>query len=236
MQQEPLCSQAAGPFVCVTCLPLLSPLQNASGEVTDFLSFYTLPSTIMNHPTHKSLKAAYSFYNVHTQTPLLDLMSDALVLAKMVSSRRAGSGSGAVGAPLAGGCPLAGGLEAWRPPRPSAPVGNSPAIFSLQLRTRREQGHPHHRQALNLNLRISFMGFILTRGAARGGGKGFSSRFPSIRPGRLGCRGVSLEQLTVEQRGGTQASFALERPPACPCARQAVTVQSLPWESFQSSW
>lgn len=59
-------------------------LQNANGEVTDFLSFYTLPSTIMNHPTHKSLKAAYSFYNVHTQTPLLDLMSDALVLAKMV--------------------------------------------------------------------------------------------------------------------------------------------------------
>ncbi|KAM5273382.1 glycylpeptide N-tetradecanoyltransferase 1 [Ctenodactylus gundi] len=57
-------------------------VENANGEVTDFLSFYTLPSTIMNHPTHKSLKAAYSFYNVHTQTPLLDLMSDALVLAK----------------------------------------------------------------------------------------------------------------------------------------------------------
>lgn len=52
----------------------------------------------MNHPTHKSLKAAYSFYNVHTQTPLLDLMSDALVLAKMVS-RPEGSeicGAGAV--------------------------------------------------------------------------------------------------------------------------------------------
>lgn len=65
-------------------------LQNANGEVTDFLSFYTLPSTIMNHPTHKSLKAAYSFYNVHTQTPLLDLMSDALVLAKMVRSELEG--------------------------------------------------------------------------------------------------------------------------------------------------
>lgn len=72
------------------CLCLLSSLQNANGEVTDFLSFYTLPSTIMNHPTHKSLKAAYSFYNVHTQTPLLDLMSDALVLAKMVRSRLEG--------------------------------------------------------------------------------------------------------------------------------------------------
>lgn len=54
------------------------------GKVTDFLSFYTLPSTIMNHPVHRSLKAAYSFYNVHTTTPLLDLMSDALILAKSV--------------------------------------------------------------------------------------------------------------------------------------------------------
>ena len=39
----------------------------------------------MNHPVHHSLKAAYSFYNVHTVTPLLDLMSDALILAKSVS-------------------------------------------------------------------------------------------------------------------------------------------------------
>lgn len=54
--------------------------------MTDFLSFYTLPSTIMNHPVHRSLKAAYSFYNVHTTTPLLDLMSDALILAKSVGS------------------------------------------------------------------------------------------------------------------------------------------------------
>lgn len=52
--------------------------------MTDFLSFYTLPSTIMNHPVHHSLKAAYSFYNVHTVTPLLDLMQDALILAKSV--------------------------------------------------------------------------------------------------------------------------------------------------------
>ncbi|XP_019379078.1 PREDICTED: glycylpeptide N-tetradecanoyltransferase 1 [Gavialis gangeticus] len=58
-------------------------VESATGEVTDFLSFYTLPSTIMNHPTHKSLKAAYSFYNVHTKTPLIDLMSDALILAKL---------------------------------------------------------------------------------------------------------------------------------------------------------
>ncbi|KAG5854814.1 hypothetical protein ANANG_G00041760 [Anguilla anguilla] len=57
-------------------------VENAQGAVTDIASFYTLPSTIMNHPVHNSLKAAYSFYNVHTTTPLLDLMGDALILAK----------------------------------------------------------------------------------------------------------------------------------------------------------
>jgi len=50
--------------------------------ITDFLSFYCLPSTVMNHPTHKNIKAAYSFYNVSTKTPWIDLMGDALILAK----------------------------------------------------------------------------------------------------------------------------------------------------------
>lgn len=38
----------------------------------------------MKHPTHKSLNAAYSFYNVSTVTPLSDLMQNALILAKQV--------------------------------------------------------------------------------------------------------------------------------------------------------
>ncbi|KAM9852101.1 glycylpeptide N-tetradecanoyltransferase 2 [Aulostomus maculatus] len=59
-------------------------VEGAGGVLTDFASFYTLPSTVMHHPLHRSLKAAYSFYNVHTQTPLLDLMNDALILAKLV--------------------------------------------------------------------------------------------------------------------------------------------------------
>ena len=49
------------------------------------ISFYTLPSTVMHHPTYNLLKAAYSFYNVSTRTPALDLMNDALIIAKMVS-------------------------------------------------------------------------------------------------------------------------------------------------------
>ena len=38
----------------------------------------------MSHPTYNSLKAAYSFYNVSNTTPWVDLMGDALVLAKKV--------------------------------------------------------------------------------------------------------------------------------------------------------
>ena len=52
--------------------------------ITDMVSFYTLPSTVMSHPTHNKLKAAYSFYNVSTVTPWVDLIGDALVLAKKV--------------------------------------------------------------------------------------------------------------------------------------------------------
>ena len=52
------------------------------------ISFYTLPSTVMHHPTHKQLKAAYSFYNVSEKTPLVELMQDALILAKQVRTIR----------------------------------------------------------------------------------------------------------------------------------------------------
>ena len=51
-------------------------------ELTDMISFYTLPSTVVNHPVHKQLKAAYSFYNVAALTPIATLMQDALTLAK----------------------------------------------------------------------------------------------------------------------------------------------------------
>merc|ERR1712137_9877 len=57
-------------------------VEDESGELTDFISFYTLPSTIVGHPKHALLKAAYSYYNVSTKVPLKDLMNDALILAK----------------------------------------------------------------------------------------------------------------------------------------------------------
>lgn len=55
-----------------------------TNEITDFVSYYTLPSTVMHHPVHKTLKAAYSFYNVSTKTPWVDLMNDALISAKQL--------------------------------------------------------------------------------------------------------------------------------------------------------
>ncbi|XP_018318725.1 glycylpeptide N-tetradecanoyltransferase [Agrilus planipennis] len=54
------------------------------GVITDFVSYYTLPSTVMHHPVHKTLKAAYSFYNVSTKAPWVDLMNDALISAKQL--------------------------------------------------------------------------------------------------------------------------------------------------------
>ena len=53
--------------------------------ITGFSSFYTLPSTVMHHPTYHDVKAAYSFYNVPSQhCSLKELMQDALVTAKNV--------------------------------------------------------------------------------------------------------------------------------------------------------
>jgi glycylpeptide N-tetradecanoyltransferase len=50
------------------------------GKITDMVSFYHLPSTILN--MDDTLHAAYSFYNVANTVPLVDLMKDALTLAK----------------------------------------------------------------------------------------------------------------------------------------------------------
>lgn len=51
-------------------------------ELTDFVSYYSLPSTVMHHAVHKVLRAAYAFYSVATSVPLVALMQDALVVTK----------------------------------------------------------------------------------------------------------------------------------------------------------
>jgi glycylpeptide N-tetradecanoyltransferase len=50
--------------------------------VTDLISFYALPSSILKSGKHKTLRAAYSWYNVATTVPLVQLINDVLILAK----------------------------------------------------------------------------------------------------------------------------------------------------------
>lgn len=35
------------------------------GEITDFFSFYCLPSSVLNHPKYNEIKAAYSYYFIN---------------------------------------------------------------------------------------------------------------------------------------------------------------------------
>uniref|UniRef100_A0A1A9ZDY8 Glycylpeptide N-tetradecanoyltransferase n=1 Tax=Glossina pallidipes TaxID=7398 RepID=A0A1A9ZDY8_GLOPL len=57
-------------------------VEDDQGNITDLTSFYCLPSSVMHHPIHKTLRAAYSFYNVSTKTPWIELINDALISAK----------------------------------------------------------------------------------------------------------------------------------------------------------
>lgn len=52
--------------------------------ITDFCSFYHLPSSILNQDD--TLYAAYSYYNVATSMSLCDLMRDSLILAKQCNA------------------------------------------------------------------------------------------------------------------------------------------------------
>ena len=56
---------------------------NDENKVTDFISFYSLPSTILQkNKNYKKLMAAYSFFNINTSCEFKDLMKSALILAK----------------------------------------------------------------------------------------------------------------------------------------------------------
>ena len=59
-------------------------VEDVAGTVTDFVSFYELPSTIMNHPKHTGMRAAYSYYNVVSSVKWEQIMYDALILAKQL--------------------------------------------------------------------------------------------------------------------------------------------------------
>jgi glycylpeptide N-tetradecanoyltransferase len=56
----------------------------ATKEISELISFYHLPSSILKNPKHTHLKAAYSYYHVNTLVSYKDLMHDALTLAAKV--------------------------------------------------------------------------------------------------------------------------------------------------------
>lgn len=55
---------------------------NEKGEVTDFVSFYLLPSTVLKHDKYDKLNSAYAYYTIPGANTIKDLYRDALILAK----------------------------------------------------------------------------------------------------------------------------------------------------------
>lgn len=51
-------------------------------ELTDFISFYALPSTVLDSDKHDKINAAYSYYTVATKTDFQQLFKDAIIMAK----------------------------------------------------------------------------------------------------------------------------------------------------------
>lgn len=49
-------------------------------------SFYSLPSSILKHEKYTKLHAAYAYYYFSTKTPVRQLLTDALVLAKQCAA------------------------------------------------------------------------------------------------------------------------------------------------------
>eukprot|EP01067_Filipodium_phascolosomae_P009205 Filipodium_phascolosomae@DN8144_c0_g1_i1.p1 len=57
-------------------------VENPEKVITDLVSFYALPSSILGNPQYSTLKAVYSYWNVARTVPWKDLMNDSLILAK----------------------------------------------------------------------------------------------------------------------------------------------------------
>ena len=56
--------------------------EDNNNKVTDFISFYSLPSSILQHESYKKLMAAYSFFNINNTLTVKEIMKCALILAK----------------------------------------------------------------------------------------------------------------------------------------------------------
>ena len=52
------------------------------GPITDFISFYSLPSSVLKHPEYNVIEIAYAYYFVSDKVPMEVLFENALILAK----------------------------------------------------------------------------------------------------------------------------------------------------------
>jgi len=57
-------------------------VEGEPNHLTDVFSFYSLPSQVLNHPEHKTLFVAYSFYNVSLSGRLEQGAKEMLIRAK----------------------------------------------------------------------------------------------------------------------------------------------------------
>jgi len=57
-------------------------LKNEKNEVTDMVSFYSVPALVIGHEKYKALKAAYTSFAFATTKTLSDLLMDACIIAK----------------------------------------------------------------------------------------------------------------------------------------------------------
>lgn len=57
-------------------------VESEQGEITDFASFYSLPSSVLGNDKHKTLFAAYQFWTVANTVSLTELTNDVFVRAR----------------------------------------------------------------------------------------------------------------------------------------------------------
>eukprot|EP01029_Cantina_marsupialis_P031004 TRINITY_DN8696_c0_g1_i1.p1 TRINITY_DN8696_c0_g1~~TRINITY_DN8696_c0_g1_i1.p1 ORF type:complete len:410 (-),score=132.63 TRINITY_DN8696_c0_g1_i1:171-1400(-) len=56
-------------------------VHEVEGKIVDFISYYHLPSSVLNNPRHNKLNAVYLYYHFAGSIPLKQLLKDALILA-----------------------------------------------------------------------------------------------------------------------------------------------------------
>ncbi|CAF3558383.1 unnamed protein product [Rotaria sp. Silwood2] len=79
----PIFTQEEFEYLCQNRSNIVSSfvVEQEDGEITDFISYYHLSSTIMNHQQYNTLNACYMYYHAASRTPLPDLVNDCLIHA-----------------------------------------------------------------------------------------------------------------------------------------------------------